>query len=116
MSFKDLMYAVTASPGKTPNAINPFRYVTIASVCMGVYRTKFHIEEHSVKVLAENGTYLNTTALYKNKTWSMANAQSVKFLRSPIAHIPSRGYVHRDQYSKISIQCVKYRSLSLDKF
>ena len=108
MSFKDLLYAVTASPGKTPNAINPFRYVTIASVCMGVYRTKFHVEEHSVKVLAENGTYLNTTALYKNKTWSMANAQSVKFLRSPIAHIPSRGYVHRDQYSKISIQWLEW--------
>ena len=38
----------------------------------------------------------------------MANAQSVKFLRSPIAHIPSRCYVHRDQYSKISIQWLEW--------
>ena len=98
-------------------AVDPFDSVTITSVCMNVYRTKFLEEEWRVK-LAEVTNWL--TAKYKDghmnflrgDRWVSEDEVVIgekEFFRSPIAKIPPGGY-KTDQYSKSSIQYLEWVS------
>ena len=116
--FRELLMSTTGDcvmdqGGKPqwPGAVDPFDSVTIALVCMNVYRTKFLKEKWRVK-LAEDTNWL--TAKYKDGRMKVLRGdrlvsedevviRKIEFVRSPIAKIPPGGY-KTDQYSKSSIQ------------
>ena len=102
-------------------AIDPFDYVTIASVCMGVYKTKYLEEEWKVKL---NGGHTWIKAKYidgnlevwLNNQWvkeSDLNDQITErqFIRSPIAKVPPQGG-QEETYSKASIQWLEWMAYS----
>ena len=124
LKFRELLMSATGDcvmdQGGKPQwtgAVDPFDSVTIASVCMNVYRTKFLEEEWRVK-LAEDTNWL--VAKYKDGRMKVLRGDrwvsedevvigEKEFVRSPIAKIPSGGY-KTDQYSKSSIQYLEWVS------
>ena len=98
-------------------AVDPFDSVTIASVCMNVYRTKFLEEELRVKLAGDSGLvpakYMDgCMKVLRGDQW-VSEAKVVigekEFVRSPIAKIPPGGY-KIDQYSKSSLQYLEWVS------
>ena len=106
--------------------VDPFTFVTIASVCMGIFRSKFLKEEYKV-LIKENvkGTcthgyrcqcvwlkgikqnvYSSMEVSYKGewKPISLFNVVKQKFVKSPIALIPTHGYSGKDNHSKESLE------------
>ena len=110
----------------TATGVDPYNYVTIASVCMGIFRTRFLPETWSVllqdntvatcnhewqchcswtparKLTADSELEINI-----NEVWSpLSEHKSVmcKFLRSPVALPPTHGYSRRDNYSMQALQ------------
>ena len=118
LKFRDLLMSatgdkVTDEQGKTKwvGSVDPFDSVTIASVCMNVYRTKFLEEKWRVKLSGDSDW---TRAKYSDgHLYVLMGGQWVpeeqltiaenEFVSSPIAKIPPGGY-KIDQYSKSSIQ------------
>ena len=97
--------------------MDPFDSVTIASVCMNVYRTKFLEEEWRVKLAGDSdwvpAKYMDgCMKVLRGDQW-VSEAEVVigekEFVRSPIAKIPPGGY-KIDQYSKSSIQYLEWVS------
>ena len=100
-------------------AVDPFDSVTIASVCMNVFRTKFLEETWRVK-LKGNDQWVPAKVIdeklyiQKGNQWvheSKLKREKVckkEFVSSPIAKIPPSGY--SDQYSKASIQWLEWRA------
>jgi hypothetical protein len=109
-------------------SIDPYQYMTIASVGMGVFRTCFYPEEWKV-LLPQNATdgcrhdYLNCKCLWTNarKRNGMSNLEiemgpdmwmdvsavryeRARFERSTIALLPPQGYARRDTFSKMSLE------------
>ncbi len=101
---------------KWVGAVDPFNSVTIASVCMNIYRTKFLEEEFRVQLdneitwirakeiggklsVLQEGEWVENGQLDKKIT-------ARKFHSTPIAKIPTRGY--KDQYSKSSIEWLEW--------
>jgi hypothetical protein len=97
-------------------AIDPFDYVTIASVCMGVYRRKFleetwrvrlsdQAEEDWIPAKMSDGIL----SVRQDGEWVSEKdllIEAKEFVDSPIASIPPRGY--KDQYSKSSIHWLEW--------
>ncbi|OOY87330.1 hypothetical protein BOW15_11280, partial [Solemya velum gill symbiont] len=100
-------------------AIDPFDYITIASVCMGVFRTKFMEETWKVKLdgydewkpaklrdgtlsIMMDGQWVSEGDLTKRKV------AAKEFVSSSIAKVPS--VKNTDNFSKISIQWLQWRS------
>ncbi|CAG2254249.1 unnamed protein product [Mytilus edulis] len=125
LRFRDLMLEVTGT-GKTKNThgqgVDVLDYVTIASVCMGVYKTNFLKEQYDLEVLrhdtddidqipmtfTEKGfDVLDHDTWKSSETFLSENPQSKfgqrKFVKSPLAHVPSEGYTKRYNHSKSSI-------------
>ncbi|CAG2228133.1 unnamed protein product [Mytilus edulis] len=119
------MLEVTGT-GKTKNThgqgVDVLDYVTIASVCMGVYKTNFLKEQYDLEVLrhdtddidqipmtfTEKGfDVLDHDTWKSSETFLSENPQSKfgqrKFVKSPLAHVPSEGYTKRYNHSKSSI-------------
>ena len=103
------------------NGVDPLAYITIASVCMNVFRSKFLSEKHEIETVAakeeanKNGRPVEKTEAVKKGKKFFLQGQPVdvaesNFLSSPLAMIPAGGYVARDQYSKISIQWIEWES------
>ena len=97
--------------------MNPFDSVTIASVCMNVYRTKFLEEDWRVKLAGDSGLvpakYMDgCMKVLRGDQW-VSVAEVVigekEFVRSPIAKIPPGGYKIY-QYSKSSLQYLEWVS------
>ena len=97
--------------------MDPFDSVTIASVCMNVYRTKFLEEEWGVKLSGDSDC---TRAKYSDGHLHVSmgdqwvpeyqrNIAEKEFVSSPIAKIPPGGY-KIDQYNKSSIQWLEWMS------
>lgn len=104
--------------------MDPFSEITIAGVCTKIFRTKFLTETWEVKlrkdgVLSDwlhaikrdgkievemDGEWLDEQRL-QHKDHIIEEA---RFVSSPIAQIPSCGYVARDNFSKISIQWLEW--------
>ena len=88
-----------------------FDSVTIASVCMNVYRTKFLEEEWRVKLVGDSdwvpAKYMDGgMKVLRGDQWVPETEVVIgekEFVRSPIAKIPPSRY-KIDQYSKSSIQ------------
>ncbi|XP_052814068.1 uncharacterized protein LOC128241135 [Mya arenaria] len=101
-----------------PVSVDPFNYSTIASVCMGIFKTKFFEEEWEVKI---NDAKEWTPARYidgnleilKNDTWIKEGhlkddiIKTKRFIKSPIAQIPS---VRKDSFSRMSLQWLELMS------
>jgi hypothetical protein len=130
MKFRDLFMKATRTVGSedpsdsVKGAIDPFKYVTIASVCMVVMKTKFLQEEHKTVFLhkASPCRRVNGQAFFKDNTWSyviegvtMTEEEMTKswkvikkqFKSSDIAQVPRAGYSN-DTYSDKSIKWLKW--------
>ena len=123
--FRKLIFNVTK------NKVDAFQYVTIASICMGIFRTCFLQEDWNV-LLTENvqdsclhgykcrckltrGRKINANASLEitldNDIWVKAEKfQLTKtvFASSPIALLPPHGYSRRDRFSK---QCTQWLAI-----
>ena len=124
LKFRDLLMSATGDcirdeRGKPQwtGAVDPFDSVTIASVCMNVYRTKFLEEEWRVKLVGDSdwvpAKYMDgRMKVLRGDQW-VSEAEVVigekEFVCSPIAKIPPGGY-KIDQYSKSSIQYLEWVS------
>lgn len=94
-------------------AVDPFDSVTIAFVCMNVFRTKFLEEDWKVKLEGSDDwipSKLIDGRLYvqRKNEWILDSeledekVSEKEFVRTPIAKIPPSGY--NDQFSEASIQ------------
>ena len=124
LKFRDLLMSATGDcvrdeRGKPQwtGAVDPFDSVTIASVCMNVYRTKFLEEEWRVKLAGDSdwvpAKYMDgCMKVLRGDLW-VSEAEVVigekEFVRSPIAKIPPGGY-KINQYSKSSLQYLEWVS------
>jgi hypothetical protein len=121
-SFRNLLQEVTTDDGQH-NGIDCFKYVTIASLCMGVYRSKFLEETWSVNLALEDGkTVENVEAKFKNGVmkvhwqgeWLDENLLEAvhnvkltgkKFIKSPIALLSS---TPKEKFSKPCIEWLSW--------
>ena len=124
LKFRDLLMSATGDcvrdeRGKPQwmGAVDPFDSVTIASMCMNVYRTKFLEEEWRVKLAGDSdwvpAKYMDgRMKVLRGDQW-VSEAEVVigekEFVCSPIAKIPPGGY-KIDHYSKSSIQYLEWVS------
>ncbi|XP_062568063.1 uncharacterized protein LOC134230308 [Saccostrea cucullata] len=134
LEFRNLMINVTTfkscivQPDGTiencnTSGVDPFDFVTIASVCMGIFKTLFLKEEHEVEItkgletewynvycksglqgVSIDGEWKSLIDLKKDES---VQTGKQKFT-SPIAVVPSQGYTKRDNHSKISIQWLEW--------
>ncbi|VDI57140.1 Hypothetical predicted protein [Mytilus galloprovincialis] len=135
MEFRKIMIDVTSVKDTNEKGeiithaegIDPFNYITIASVCQAIYRQLFLEEEYETCVtdLTQN-TNLKCPSKFVNgslqvqlpdgewvlkETIDASNAYTIGrtvFVKSPIAVVPSEGYVSRDNFSKVSIQWLEW--------
>lgn len=133
MQFRKLMMEVTSIEKKVnekeayKDGIDPFDYMTIASACQAIYRELFLEEEYETHVLIKqnNATVKCPTKIENDGTvqvqlpegdWvSKETIDSEKygilrtvFCKSPIALVPSQGYVSNNNFSKVSIQWLEW--------
>ena len=103
------------------DGVDPMAYLTIASVCMAVYRSKFLKEKHMVvtktekeEAVARGREPVPVEAEKSGKSFFVdgvpVDVEESTFVSSPLALIPAGGYVARDQYSKISIQWLEWEA------
>ena len=107
----------------TTVGVDPFDYVTIASVCMGIYKTLFLKHNIEVEITKDQTTtwhalddFEGVMGVWLNGKWmALSDLQKEdnievgkRRLKSPIAVVPSQGYVSKENYSKISIQWLEW--------
>lgn len=103
--------------------VDPFDYVTIASVCMGIFKSLFLKGKNKIQITKDGETdcyeieYLKGLEVVNIEgSWvsviDLKNDENVhvgkRDFKSPIAVVPSQGYTKRDNYSKISIQWLEW--------
>ena len=126
MKFREMLLDITGERIEYPdpetqeikhnieNGIDPLAFLTIASVCMNVFRSKFLTENHSAitveekeKAERENRLANRISVTKKGKDYfkdgKKVEVAETRFINSPLAALPTNGYVARDQFSKISI-------------
>ena len=106
------------------NAVDPFSFITIASVCMGIFRSKFLLENWSILTAdkaQENCAHDNeckcewlkgrkldhssqVEVLCQGKWVPTHNIVKQKFVSSPIGLIPVHGYAGKDNHSVDSME------------
>ncbi|XP_062597068.1 uncharacterized protein LOC134258520 [Saccostrea cucullata] len=99
--------------------VDPFNHITIASVCMQVFRSKFLKESWKVKLRSNGNLTEWLPALRMDGEFSISldgrwisardmqdhTIESTEFVSSPIAQVPSQGYgPYVGQYSMVSIR------------
>ena len=97
------------------HAIDPLSYLTIASVCIGVYRFNYMKELHQVLLQSEKEAAIREN---REPVWVEGEKKKLdfyrdgkklegvvesKFIKSDVAMIPAGGYVARENFSKDSI-------------
>lgn len=107
----------------TTNGVDPFEFVTIASVCMGIYKTLFLKQNMEVEITKDQeSNWYNIESFEKVKgvrfddRWvslvDLENEENIEVgkqkLTSPIAVVPSQGYVSKENFSKISIEWLEW--------
>ena len=112
------------------NAVDPFSFLTIASVCMGIFRAKFLKENWAVLIDRNaqpnckhesmcNCTWLKARKLQASKPlevlfegkWFPSSSFKIlkeKFVSSPIGLVPTHGYAGKDNHSKESMEWLAY--------
>lgn len=94
--------------------MDPFQYVTIASVCMGIYKTLFLNQKMEIEITRDQtptwyalDDFEGVTGIWLDKKWmalgDLEKEDSTEVgkrrLKSPIAVVPSQGYVSKGNYS-----------------
>lgn len=102
----------------TTDGVDPFDYVTITSVCMGIYKTLFF--KHNIEVEITKDQTSTWLAVKEFEGVALSDLErednavvGKRRLKSPIAVVPSQGYFSKENYSKISIEwleCLMYGS------
>ena len=120
LKFRSIVMQVTGAVDGRGTWVDPFDSVTIASVSMAVYKTLFLTETWKADVLGDDGQTIvspgqSVTLLRGEYFWNGDRIEErrlskPRFVSSPLAHVPSDGYVRRDQFSKISIIWLEYMS------
>jgi hypothetical protein len=107
--------------------IDPFNYITIASLCLGIFRTKFLPEQH--KVLLKSGVTAGCThgylcsclwskgrkvslsspleVLNASQEWVVVHGEELvtsRFISSPIATVPPDEYGVKGNHSSLAIE------------
>ncbi|XP_052760046.1 uncharacterized protein LOC128202914 [Mya arenaria] len=96
--------------------VDPFNFTTIASVCMGVYKTKYLKEDWEVKINDNNewtpARYIDgNLEILKDNTWIKEGylkedkIKDKRFIKSLIAKVPA---TNRYQFSKSSIEWLEW--------
>ena len=122
-SFEDLMMDRIAK-----NSVDPFSFLTIASVCMGIFRSKFLTETWAILTTTEaqrnpncdhlltcNCEWLEGRKLTGDSeievlidgVWIDCKRLSIhkkKFVKSPVGLVPPHGYSGSDNHSKEAMQ------------
>lgn len=119
LQFRKLMMEVTGDTDSidnlerddtTASGIDPFKHITLASVCMHIYRTKYYYSDGDKD--GENGDIhigvSDTNDGARDGYNDNVGVQSVAAKFMPIAQIPTQGYVKYRQYSKVSIQWLEW--------
>ena len=110
------------------NPIDPFDYITIASLCMGTFRAKFLPKKWKILTKSKarercshnnweclckwnEGCKLYGSAplemLHSDGTWAVPIDDLIcQFISLPIALLPVHGYVRRDNYSQQAMQWI----------
>ena len=125
--FREMVSHVTGPE----HPIDAFDYITMPSLCMGIFRTKFLPEKWSV-LLKEEAVHpcchewdccCKWTPARKRHgdaclevqescgRWTVLNSDVVvkeKFVSSPVCLIPSNGYARRDRYSRQALCFIKW--------
>ena len=112
--------------------VDPFSQITIASVCMKIFKSKVLPENWQVKVTKDAAVSDWLPATYKDGTLSVLidetnmtgkqlqqngyTVEEKKFVSSPIAQVPAYGYSSRNTYSKASINEPRQANLCLRAF
>ena len=101
-------------------SIDPFDYVTIASVCMGIYKTKYLEEDWQVKLNGgsewKKAKFVDgNMEVWMNKGWVKEGVLEDKvtekqFIKSPIAKVPPKGI--EENYCKASMQWLEWKARS----
>ncbi len=120
--FRTLVMTITGPQ----HPVDPFNYITIASLCMGIYRSKF-LPEKWQALLRQNAIpgcghewecacrWTEARKLHGDAPvqvltgkgeWRRADSVCEKFVSSPLGVLPPHGYARRDNYSKQSLQWI----------
>lgn len=134
MQFRKIMMEVTSvsetnEKGEITHTdgIDPYNYVTIASACQAIYRELFLKEEYetrmtdltndetlrcpskfvhgSLQVQLPDGEWTSKEKVDSSNRYKIGKTV---FVKSPIALVPSEGYVSKDNFSKVSIQWLEW--------
>nr|XP_034315847.1 uncharacterized protein LOC117685524 [Crassostrea gigas] len=108
---------------QTTYGVDPFDYVTIASVCMGIFKSLFLKGKEKIQITKDGDTkwydiehLRGLQVVNVEESWvslvDLQNDENVQIgkrqFESPIAVVPSQGYTKRDNYSKVSIQWLEW--------
>lgn len=134
LEFRNLMIKVTSIEETIAQAdgtvkkstafgIDPFDYITIASVCMGIFKSLFLKGEYKIEITRDEKSHWYAVNYLEGlevvnfddslmSVTDLVNDESVQLgrrhFKSPIAVVPSQGYTKRDNFSKISIQWLEW--------
>ena len=133
LKFRQIILSITgnsevhldyAEDTRNQGGIDPFSQITIAGVCMKIFKTKFLPENWEVKVRKGNeiSEWLPAKLLDGNMSVVLNGIQmsgdqlqengylieEKKFVSTPIAQVPSYGYSSSDTYSMASIQWLEW--------
>jgi len=103
IKFRNLMIESTK--------IDPFEYISAASVTMAVFKTNFL--ENIVEVKLSNNQTVETikkAGVYRNSATGeiISDIKQIIFRKSKIACVPSTGYVSNTTYSQASIEYLEW--------
>ena len=99
MKFRQLMLESTG--------LDPFAFITIASVCMAVFRTNFMMEKWQLTLHNDQQVLVTKT---RDGLSPLLNFKKASFISSHIAKVPAGGYSGRDNYSHESIKWLEYEA------
>ena len=122
--FRTLMFSITKDehhPG-----VDVFSCVTIASVCMNIFQSKFLEQEYDAQTRdEEDESILHTTAVIEkgcriikkslNTEQSLIDAEKIENkinITSAIARVPVGGYIHQHGVSKVALEWLEWMSLN----
>ena len=120
MKFRDLLIGITGGSDlqfheverADQNGVDPLAYITIASVCMNVFRSNFLTEKHEIATQeAKDEAIRHRRPVEKAEVIKKGK----KFFQrgnpvEAVAMIPAGGYMACHQYSKVSIQWLEWES------
>ena len=136
LKFRDIILNVTgkeeifydenagAPDTRMHGGVDPFSQITIASVCMKIFKSKFLEENWEVKIRKDSDVSDWLPATYQSSALSVIidgekmsgeelqqngyTIEEKKFLSTPIAQVPAYGYSSRDTFSMASIKWLEW--------